>query len=193
MKKAVFIFPGQGAQYVGMGQDLYQNDSAAKSFFDRADQILGQPISKLCFEGPESELLKTKNTQLAIFVTSIAALEALRNQYNEFSLALSCGLSLGEFTALVALNAITFEDGLKLVQKRAELMDQAVGMYGSETHRFEGGQGGRSFFGRGLKEAEMNPLANLYIMMAVILLVIGSVLLLDWFGRRKDKKHSHSH
>ncbi len=125
MKQIGFLFPGQGAQYVGMGLDFYQNDPAAKSLFDRADQILGFPLTKLCFEGPEEELTRTVNTQTSIFVTSLAILEAFRGRYPQMKPALACGLSLGEFTALVALNAMSFVDGLKLVQKRAQLMEQA--------------------------------------------------------------------
>ncbi len=121
----VFLFPGQGAQFPGMGKDFYTASGKARELFDRADQILGRSISKLCFTGPEEELTKTANAQSAIFVTSLAALEAARALYPNFKPALACGLSLGEFTALVALEAMTFEEGLRLVQKRGELMEAA--------------------------------------------------------------------
>jgi [acyl-carrier-protein] S-malonyltransferase len=125
MKKIGFLFPGQGAQFVGMGSDFYQQAPEAKRLFDCADQILGFSLSKLCFSGPEPELIRTVNCQIAIFVTSIAILEVVRKTYPELKPAIGLGLSLGEFTALTALNSITFEDALKLVQKRAELMEKA--------------------------------------------------------------------
>lgn len=120
-----FLFPGQGAQFRGMGEDFYSTSAKAREIYDRADQILGRPISKLCFSASDEELTKTANAQIAIFVTSLAALEAARAIYSNFKPALACGLSLGEFTALAALDAITFEDGLRLVQKRGELMEAA--------------------------------------------------------------------
>ncbi len=120
-----FLFPGQGAQFVGMGQDFYSSSVPAKSLFDQADQILGYKISELCFQGPESELIRTLNAQIAIFVTSLAVLKALRSHFPQITPSLSCGLSLGEFTALVALESITFEDGLRLVKRRGELMEEA--------------------------------------------------------------------
>jgi [acyl-carrier-protein] S-malonyltransferase len=125
VKRIGILFPGQGAQAVGMGRDLYDSSAAAKRIFNTADAVLERDISKLCFEGPEEELRKTVNTQIAIFVTSLATLEAMRESGADFELLLACGLSLGEFTALVALSAISFEDGLKLVDRRGQLMEEA--------------------------------------------------------------------
>jgi [acyl-carrier-protein] S-malonyltransferase len=124
MKKIGFLFPGQGAQSVGMGKDLYGAHPEARAVFDQADQILGSHVSKLCFEGPEDELKKTVNTQVSIFVTSLATLRALQ-KIHPIEPVLACGLSLGEFTALVALDSISFEAGLKLVARRGALMEQA--------------------------------------------------------------------
>lgn len=121
----VFLFPGQGTQFPGMGKDFYGASPKARDLFDRADRVLERSISKLCFTGSEEELTKTANAQIAIFVTSLAALEAARALCPHFKPALACGLSLGEFTALVALEAMTFEEGLQLVQKRGELMEAA--------------------------------------------------------------------
>ena len=125
VKELGFLFPGQGAQAVGMGQDFYERNPAARQIFDRADKLLHFPLSNLCFHGPDSDLTRTSNAQAAIFVTSMAALAALRVAYPKLKPSIACGLSLGEFTALVALEAISFEDGLILVRKRGELMDEA--------------------------------------------------------------------
>lgn len=124
-KSIGFLFPGQGAQFVGMGRDFYASSQPAKLVFDQADQILDFKISQICFQGPEAELTRTINAQLAIFVTSLAVLRTLKANFPQISPSLSCGLSLGEFTALVALESISFEDGLKLVKRRGELMEEA--------------------------------------------------------------------
>jgi len=127
MVDIAYIFPGQGAQFVGMGKDLYDNYPCAKEVFDRANEILKFDLRKLCFEGPQEELSLTHNSQPAILVTSIAALRVfesspLKNDYNpRFSL----GLSLGEYTALVAAGSISFEDALVLVKKRGDYMEDA--------------------------------------------------------------------
>ena len=127
MGKVAFLFAGQGAQFVGMGKRIYQSHSAVKSLFDRADELLGYKISQLCFEGPTEELDSTAHSQPAIFLVSLAALELLKEQFAEEFNACSAtaGLSLGEYTALVFAGAIRFEDGLKLVQKRGQAMQEA--------------------------------------------------------------------
>ncbi len=121
-----FLFPGQGAQFVGMGKDLFEQSHEAQKIFKHADQILGYSISQICFSGPESELTRTLYAQTGILVTSLAALAALREKCPDLRPALVAGLSLGEFTALTAAEAISFEDALKLVQIRAEAMELAA-------------------------------------------------------------------
>ncbi|HZJ82361.1 MAG TPA: ACP S-malonyltransferase [Clostridia bacterium] len=124
MKKIAFIFPGQGAQHVGMGKELYDNFNIVKELFDKTNDILEENISNLCFNGPEEELLKTENTQPAILAVSIAAMMALKeNGINPYMVA---GLSLGEYSALVAAEALTFEDAIPLVRKRGQFMQEAV-------------------------------------------------------------------
>ena len=127
MVDAGFIFPGQGAQFVGMGKDLYENFPQAREIFDKAGAILKFDLKKLCFEGPQDELSATKNSQSAILTTSIAALRAFEASaiYGEFTPRFSMGLSLGEYTALVAALSISFEDALILVRRRGELMEEA--------------------------------------------------------------------
>lgn len=125
-KKIAFVFPGQGSQMVGMGKDLYENFSVAKDVFDKADKILGRKISKICFEGPEEELKQTINTQPAILVTSIAALEVLKSKL-DVNPDYVAGHSLGEYGAMYCAGVLTFENSLKLIQKRAEAMANAQG------------------------------------------------------------------
>ncbi|PIQ88569.1 MAG: [acyl-carrier-protein] S-malonyltransferase [Candidatus Omnitrophica bacterium CG11_big_fil_rev_8_21_14_0_20_42_13] len=117
-----YIFPGQGAQYVGMGKDFYDNSSAARKVFNKADALLGFAISKLCFEGPQDLLARTDKAQLAILVTSVASLEAFRQKNSDIKADFTAGLSLGEYSALVAAGALSFEDSLNLVKKRAGIM-----------------------------------------------------------------------
>jgi [acyl-carrier-protein] S-malonyltransferase len=116
-----YIFPGQGSQYVGMGKDLYDQFPDAKKYFDEADSILGFSLSKVCFEGPDEELKQTQNTQPAIFLHSIALWHVLKPT----DAAMSAGHSLGEYSALVAAEAMSFVDAIKLVRLRGELMQKA--------------------------------------------------------------------
>ena len=120
MKKA-YVFPGQGAQYSGMGKDLYENSAEAREMFERANEILGFRITDVMFEGSAEELRQTKVTQPAVFLHSVILAKCLP----DFNPDMVAGHSLGEFSALVAANAISFEDGLKLVSKRAMAMQKA--------------------------------------------------------------------
>lgn len=126
--EVAYVFPGQGSQTVGMGLDLYKNIPAAKRIFDDADNILGISLSKICFEGPDTELTRTINTQPAIFVTSIAALRAAQEGDSgilDGTPAFVAGHSLGEYTALVASGSLSFEVALNLVRERGRLMEEA--------------------------------------------------------------------
>ncbi len=116
-----YIFPGQGSQYVGMGKDLYEKYPDVKKLYDEADALLGVPLSKICFEGPEEELKQTKNTQPAIFLHSVALWQLLKPA----DAAMVAGHSLGEYSALVAAGALSFADAIKLVRLRGELMQKA--------------------------------------------------------------------
>jgi [acyl-carrier-protein] S-malonyltransferase len=120
-----FIFPGQGAQQVGMGKDLWEVFPAARQTFEQADDTLGFALSRLCFEGPEDELNDTFNTQPALYTCGIAALRALQTELPEAKPGFAAGHSLGEFTALAAAGALAFEDGLRLVRARGRLMQEA--------------------------------------------------------------------
>ncbi len=125
-KKIAFLFPGQGAQSVGMGKELYDNFSAAKNVFDKADEVLGKSITTLCFEGPEESLKQTVNTQPCIVTTSIAALEALKSELN-INPDYTAGHSLGEYCAMYTAGVMSLETALKAIQKRADLMGQTKG------------------------------------------------------------------
>jgi len=118
--KTAFLFPGQGSQFVGMAKDLFEANKKVSQRFTEADEILGYSLSRLMFEGPEEKLIQTEFTQPAIFLHSIALFETL-----DANPDLAAGHSLGEFTALAASGAITFEDGLKLVSLRGSLMQKA--------------------------------------------------------------------
>ncbi|WP_016779066.1 ACP S-malonyltransferase [Anaerophaga thermohalophila] len=117
-----YVFPGQGAQYVGMGKDVYENDPIAKKLFEEANEILGFRITDLMFEGTEEDLKQTKVTQPAIFLHSVILAKTLGNSFQP---EMTAGHSLGEFSALVAAGALSFEDGLKLVYQRALAMQKA--------------------------------------------------------------------
>jgi [acyl-carrier-protein] S-malonyltransferase len=121
MSKLAIIFPGQGAQYVGMGKDLFQNNQTARELFQKADDTFGFPFSKICFEGPEDELRQTKNTQPAIYLHSAVLVQLANHLQADFT----AGHSLGEYTSLFLAKSFGFEDTLKLVRLRGELMQKA--------------------------------------------------------------------
>ena len=125
MGKKAFVFPGQGAQFVGMGKDLYENNPEAREMFEKANEVLGFRITDLMFDGTEDDLRQTKVTQPAIFLHSVILAKVLGD---EFAPDMVAGHSLGEFSALVAAGALSFEDGLKLVAKRATAMQKACEM-----------------------------------------------------------------
>ena len=123
MAQTAYIFPGQGSQYVGMARELAGASAQARSLLEEANRILGFELSTICFEGPEQELRQTRNTQPAIFLHSILASRALLERSAEP--AMVAGHSLGEYSALVVAGALSFEDGLRLVRLRGELMQEA--------------------------------------------------------------------
>ena len=125
MGKVAFVFPGQGSQSVGMGKSLYEASVVAKEIFDKADEVLGRSISKMCFEGPEEDLKQTINTQPAILVTSIAALEALKEK-TDVKPDYVAGHSLGEYGAYYAAGVLDFSTAMKLIDKRAKEMNAAA-------------------------------------------------------------------
>ncbi|ERM92414.1 ACP S-malonyltransferase [Caldanaerobacter subterraneus subsp. yonseiensis KB-1] len=122
--KIAFIYPGQGAQYAGMGKEIYEKYEEAKEIFERADEALGFNISKLCFEGPEEELMKTENTQPAILTVSVALTRVL--QKRGVKPDVTAGLSLGEYSSLVLAEALDFEDAVRLVKMRGKYMQEVV-------------------------------------------------------------------
>ncbi len=126
MVDVAYIFPGQGAQYVGMGHELYEVYPEAKEVFDKANEILKFDLIKVCFEGPKEDLTVTSNSQVAILVHSIAALKVLEKNARElFIPKFALGLSLGEYSSLVASECLTFEEAVKLVRKRGRFMQAA--------------------------------------------------------------------
>jgi [acyl-carrier-protein] S-malonyltransferase len=124
-KKIALLFPGQGAQAVGMGRDLAAAHPAAADLFCQADEILGWPLSKICWEGPEEELTKTSVCQPALYVHGLAALAVVREKLGDLPVAGTAGLSLGEFTAHSAAGTFDFATGLKLVARRGQFMQEA--------------------------------------------------------------------
>lgn len=121
-----YLFAGQGSQYIGMGKDLYETFPESKKIFDQADEVLGFALSRLCFEGPLEELTKTQNCQPAVLTMSIACLEAFKSvPSTEYQVpSYVAGLSLGEYSALVAAGALSFADAVYLVRRRGELMEE---------------------------------------------------------------------
>ena len=124
-KKIALIFPGQGAQAVGMGRELAAAHPAAADLFRQADEILGWPLSKICWEGPEEQLTQTSVCQPALYVHGLAALAAVREKVGDLPVAGTAGLSLGEFTAHAAAGTFDFATGLRLVARRGQFMQEA--------------------------------------------------------------------
>ena len=123
-KKVAFLFSGQGAQYVGMGKELYKSIPECKEIFDKGEKILNMPIKELIFNGPEEKLMQTELAQPAILLTSLAALKAL--EVNGVEAEYATGLSLGEYAALIYGGALSFEDGLRLIKERGRIMGSAL-------------------------------------------------------------------
>lgn len=124
MERVAFLFAGQGAQYVGMGKDLYENFNDVRELFDSANEILGYDLLNICFNGPEDSLKQTENTQPAIYMMDVAIYNILKS--NGLKPKMMAGLSLGEYGALTAAGSINFQDGIDLVRKRAKFMQEAV-------------------------------------------------------------------
>ena len=127
MSKIAFLFPGQGAQTVGMGREACQKLPAARTLFNRANEVLGYDLAELCFDGPEDKLNATVHSQPALFVCALAGLELLKNEAPEVidQCQATAGLSLGEYTSIVFAGALDFETGLAIVQRRSEAMQSA--------------------------------------------------------------------
>ena len=122
--KIGFLFPGQGSQSIGMGKDLYEKYEVVRKIYNKVQEITGINIAKISFEGPEEKLNETKYTQLAILTESLAILEILKQ--NNIKSEISAGLSLGEYTALINSQVLSFEEGIKIVQKRGEYMQKLL-------------------------------------------------------------------
>lgn len=128
MSKVAFLFAGQGSQFIGMGKDLYESFPESRAVFDKAEAALGIPLKKYCFEGPAETLKATNISQPAIVTASIAAYEAFKTRLDARP-AYVAGLSLGEYSALIASGALAFEDGIKLIKGRGEIMEEAARNY----------------------------------------------------------------
>jgi [acyl-carrier-protein] S-malonyltransferase len=126
MMKTAFLFPGQGAQHVGMGKDIAEHSSVAATLFEKANSIVGYDLRRLCFDGPEEKLNATTVSQPAIFVVTAAILEIVKLNRPDLTADVTAGLSMGEYSALYAAGLMTFEDTLKLVQKRGNAMQAAA-------------------------------------------------------------------
>lgn len=124
-KKIAFLFPGQGAQYPGMGKDFYESFSLVRHLFEEANDIVKRNVSNVILHGPEDLLTQTKNSQTGIFLTSIALLKVFQNAFPEHTPFATAGLSLGEYTALTAAGNLVFSDALALVEKRGQFMNEA--------------------------------------------------------------------
>jgi [acyl-carrier-protein] S-malonyltransferase len=125
MSRTALLFAGQGAQSVGMGRDLAETVPSAKAWFDRANAAIGYDLASICFNGPDAELTKTENAQPGIFLVSWIALQLLKERVPALRFEATAGLSLGEFTALTAAGAMSFEDGLRVVRRRGKFMQEA--------------------------------------------------------------------
>ncbi|MFP4473740.1 MAG: ACP S-malonyltransferase [Candidatus Omnitrophota bacterium] len=126
MAKYAFLFPGQGAQYVGMGKDLYETSDAARGVIDTVDSILDKDLKAVMFEGPEDTLKKTDYAQPAIFAASMAAMRAMQEKCPDVKPAFTAGLSLGEYSALAASGALSVEDTVRLIERRGAFMQEAA-------------------------------------------------------------------
>lgn len=149
MSKTALLFAGQGAQAVGMGRDFAAAMPAARKLFDRANEVLGYDLATVCFQGPEGELTKTEHAQPGIYLVSWVAFELLRERVPGLEFQATAGLSLGEFTALAAAGALSFEDGLKVVRQRGRFMQEAC----------DATQGGMAAV-IGLDEAALQPVCD---------------------------------
>jgi [acyl-carrier-protein] S-malonyltransferase len=125
MEKIAFLFAGQGSQYPGMGKDLYESFPESQAVFDQACEVLGFDLKKVCFEGPDSALKPTNISQPAIVTMTIAALQAFKKHHNIVPV-FCAGLSLGEYTALIAAGSISFKEGIALIKKRGQIMEEAA-------------------------------------------------------------------
>ncbi len=125
MSATAVLFPGQGAQSVGMGRDLAGAFPVCRELYERADEVLGRDLSRICFEGPQEELTRSDNAQAAIFVTSAACALVFRKERGDLGVAATAGLSLGEYTALYFAGVLTFEDTLRVLRERGRFMQDA--------------------------------------------------------------------